>query len=86
MGKTVKSSRIALEEEINRWDGFARALRKDDKEAFDELRDMYGSFVSESSNATNPAIFEPSQHWQCHPQISFLSRFPKNSFFRSLLP
>ena len=58
MGKTVESSRIALEQEINRWNGFARALRKEDREAFDALMDMCRSFASESSNVTNPAIFE----------------------------
>ena len=40
MGKTVESYRMALEPEINRWSGFARALRKPDREAFDELMDM----------------------------------------------
>jgi hypothetical protein len=48
-----------LEQEINRWSVFARALRKDDKEALDELMDMCRSYASESSNATNPLIFEP---------------------------
>lgn len=37
MGKTVESFRIALEGEINRWSGFARALRKPYREAFNEL-------------------------------------------------
>jgi hypothetical protein len=37
MGKTVPAYRMALEEEISRWSGFARALRKSDREAFDEL-------------------------------------------------
>jgi hypothetical protein len=59
MGKTVESFRIALEGEINRWSGFARALRKEDREAFDELMDMCRSYASESSNATNPIVFEP---------------------------
>ena len=40
MGKTVESFRIALEGEIGRWSGFARALRKPDWEVFDELEDM----------------------------------------------
>jgi hypothetical protein len=40
MGKTVESYRMALEEEIHRWDGFARALRKEYREAFEELMDM----------------------------------------------
>jgi hypothetical protein len=59
MGKTVPSYRIALESEINRWSGFAYALRKPDREAFDELMDMCRTFATESSNATNPIIFEP---------------------------
>jgi hypothetical protein len=59
MGKTVESFRIALEEEISRWSGFARALRKPDREAFDELMDMCRSYASEGSNATNPIVFEP---------------------------
>jgi hypothetical protein len=40
MGKTVESYRIALEQEISWWNGFARALRKEDREAFEELMDM----------------------------------------------
>src|SRR5665647_1940846 len=59
MGKTVESFRIALEGEISRWSGFARALRKPDREAFNELMDMCRSYASESGNATNPIIFEP---------------------------
>ena len=58
MGNTAESF-IALEEEINRWSGFARALRKPDREAFDELIDMCRTYASESSCATNPIIFEP---------------------------
>ena len=59
MGKTVESFRMALEGEINRWSGFARALRKPDREAFDELMDMCRTYASESSCATNPIVFEP---------------------------
>ena len=59
MGKTVESYRMALESEIARWNGFARALRRDDKEAFDELMDMCRSFASAGGNATNPILFEP---------------------------
>jgi hypothetical protein len=44
MGKTVESYRMALESEINRWSGFARALCKPDREA---------------GNACNPILFEP---------------------------
>jgi hypothetical protein len=54
MGKTVESYRMALESEISRWNGFARVLRKEDREAFDELMDMCRSFASAGGNATNP--------------------------------
>jgi hypothetical protein len=59
VGKTVESYRMALEGEISRWNGFARALRKSDREAFDELMDMCRSFASAGGNATNPILFEP---------------------------
>ena len=59
MGKTVESYRMALESEIRRWNGFDRALRRSDREAFGELMDMCRNYASESSNATNPIVFEP---------------------------
>jgi hypothetical protein len=59
MGKTVESYRMALEDEIRRWNGFAKALRSIDKEAFEELMDACRSFASAGSNATQPVIFEP---------------------------
>ena len=59
MGKTVESFKMALEGEINHWGGFARALRKPDREAFDALMDMYKTYASESSYATSPIVFEP---------------------------
>ena len=59
MGKIVESYRLALESEIGRWNSFDRALRKADREAFGELMDMCRSYASESSNATNPIVFEP---------------------------
>ena len=45
MDKTVPAYRMALEEEINRWSGFVRALRKADREAFDELMDMCRGYM-----------------------------------------
>ncbi|HLN89271.1 MAG TPA: hypothetical protein VK253_04330 [Candidatus Binatia bacterium] len=59
MGKTVESYRIALEDEIHRWSGFEKALRLEDKEAFDALMDACRSFASAGSNATMPILFEP---------------------------
>lgn len=59
MGRTVESYRMALEEEIRRWNGFAKALRSEDKLAFDALMDTCRSFASAGSNATQPILFEP---------------------------
>lgn len=59
MGKTVESYRMALEDEIRRWDGFAKALRTEDREAFEELMDACRNFASAGSNATQPVLFEP---------------------------
>ena len=59
VGETVESYRMALETEINRWNGFARALRKEDREAFDELMDMCRINAMAAGNACNPIVFEP---------------------------
>jgi hypothetical protein len=59
MGKTVESYRMALEDEIRRWNGFAKALRTEDRLAFDALMDACRSFASAGSNATQPILFEP---------------------------
>jgi hypothetical protein len=59
MGKTVESYRMALEDEIRRWNGFARALRSEDREAFEALMDACRLFASAGSNATQPILFEP---------------------------
>jgi hypothetical protein len=59
MGKTVPSYRMALEDEIRRWDGFAKTLRIEDKVAFDALMDACRSYASAGSNATQPLLFEP---------------------------
>ena len=59
MGKTVKSYRMALEDEIRRWKGFEKALRTEDREAFEELMDACRNYASAGSNATQPILFEP---------------------------
>jgi hypothetical protein len=59
VGKTVESYRMAVEDEIRRWNGFAKALRKEDREAFDILMDACRSYASAGSNATQPVLFEP---------------------------
>ena len=59
MGKTVESYRMSIEDEIRRWNGFSKALRTDDKEAFEVLMDACRSYASAGSNATQPILFEP---------------------------
>lgn len=59
MGKTVESYRMAIEDEIRRWNGFSKALRTDDKEVFEVLMDACRSYASAGSNATQPILFEP---------------------------
>jgi len=59
MGRTVPSYRMAIEDEISRWSGFAKALRIDDKAAFDALMDSVRSYASAGGNATMPILFEP---------------------------
>jgi hypothetical protein len=58
MGKTVESYRIALDIEVQSWSGFAKALRSEDREAFEQLMDMCRSYASAGSNATRPVLFE----------------------------
>jgi hypothetical protein len=59
MGKTVESYRMALEDEIRHWSGFAKALRKEDREAFETLMDACRNHASAGSNAVQPILFEP---------------------------
>lgn len=59
VGKTVESYRIAVENEIQRWNGFARALRSEDRAAFEAVMDACRSYASAASNATQPILFEP---------------------------
>jgi hypothetical protein len=77
MGKTIESYRIALEDEVRRWNGFAKALRVEDREAFDALMDACRSYASAGSNATQPIIFEPMVMSVLLFQQKKLQRFEK---------
>jgi hypothetical protein len=59
MGKTVESYRLALDTEVQTWSGFTKALRTDDKEAFEQMIDACRNHASAGSNATRPEMFEP---------------------------
>jgi hypothetical protein len=58
MGKTIESYRLALDLELQTWNGFAQALRTDDKEAFEQMTDACRNHASAGSNATRPEVFE----------------------------
>jgi hypothetical protein len=58
LGKTVETYRMALEDEIRRWSGFAKALRKEDREAFEALMDACRGYASAGSNSVQPILFE----------------------------
>jgi len=58
VGKTVESYRIALDRELHGWSGFAKALRSDDRAAFEQIMDACRNYASAGSNATRPVVFE----------------------------
>ena len=58
MGKTIESYRLALDSEIQSWNAFSKALRSDDREAFEQIMDACRSYASAGSNATRPVLFE----------------------------
>jgi hypothetical protein len=58
MGRTVLSYRQALEGEIAKWEGFRKALRADDAEAFDKMMNACRLYASAGSMATRPVLLE----------------------------
>jgi len=50
---------MAIEDEIQRWKGFANALRSGDREAFEILMDACRGYASAGGNAAQPVLFEP---------------------------
>jgi tellurite resistance protein len=58
MGRTVPTFRAALEDEIRRWDGYRKALRKDEREAFDRMMDACRLHSSASGHVTRPEPLE----------------------------
>ncbi len=58
MGRTVLSYRQALEVEAARWEGFRRALRDKDVEAFDRMMNACRIYASAGGMATRPILSE----------------------------
>jgi len=54
----VPSYRQALECEVERWKGFRKALRKSDREAFDDMMNACRKYASAGGMATRPVLFE----------------------------
>lgn len=77
MGKTVEPYRMTLDRELQRWSGFARALRKEDRVAFDCMMNACRSYASAGSNATRPVVFEPMVMSILLQQQKTLSRLEK---------
>ncbi len=58
LGRTVVSYRQAVEEEIATWEGFKKALRMRDAEAFNKMMNACRLHASAGSMATRPVLFE----------------------------
>jgi hypothetical protein len=58
LGRTVPSYRQALEAEIARWDGFRKALRGKDIEAFDKMMNACKVYASAGGMATRTILAE----------------------------
>lgn len=58
MGRTVASYRQALENEIKKWNAFRKALRAEDREAFDQMMSECRLHASAGSMATRPFLLE----------------------------
>jgi hypothetical protein len=58
MGRTVPSYRQALEAEIARWEGFRKALRGKELEAFDRMMNACKVYASAGGMATRPVLAE----------------------------
>jgi len=58
MGRTVPSYRQALDSEIPRWDGFRKALRGRDVEAFDRMMNACKAYASAGGMATRTVLAE----------------------------
>ena len=68
---------MALDREVQRWSGFARALRKDDRIVFEQLMDVCRNYASAGSNSIRPVLFESMVMCILLDQQKFLNRLKK---------
>ena len=59
---------------MQKWSGFARALRKEDRVVFEQLMDVCRNYASAGSNATRPVLFEAMGMCILLDQQKFLNR------------
>jgi len=79
----VASYRMALDREVQRWSGFARALRKEDRATFEQLMDICRNYASAGSNATRPVLFEAMVMSILLHQQKLLNKIEKESLAHS---
>jgi hypothetical protein len=77
VGKTVESYRVAVDKELQEWNGFAKALRSDDQLAFEQIMDACRNYASAGSNATRPVVFESMVMCVLLHQQKMLSRLER---------
>lgn len=59
MSQADGAYRVALEQEIKKWNGYERVLRGDNKQIFEEIMNMARSYALEGSNAEKKIVFQP---------------------------
>lgn len=87
MSKTVESYSLTLDSEIQSWNGFLNALRRDDREAFEKMMGAFRENASAASNANRPVLFEAMAMSILLYQQKMLDRLEKeiNSLKKSIL-
>jgi len=58
MNNTSDSYQAVIKQEINRWSGFHRALRKEDRETSEQLMEIYRNNAHANEAASNQFPFE----------------------------
>jgi hypothetical protein len=58
MGRTLPTFNLVLQQEMEAWRGFRRALRAEEKEAFDGLFSRARAFAAEAGHAARPVPFD----------------------------
>ena len=77
---------MALDREVQRWSGFARALRKDDRIVFEQLMDVCRNYASAGSNSIRPVLFESMVMCILLDQQKFLNRLKKELCNKKAIP